>query len=302
MRKQNVNDCAFDGSEESSLNLDDAIDNFFSQKDHPEGKWVPASVNKKKILWKEMLIAALAVAVIACVALILLKKPEQASTPEMTQLPPAHTETKAVCIHAWISANCNAPKTCSKCRETIGYPSAHIWSDATYNAPRTCTLCGEMVGEKKTPGFPVGLRDIVSNVSASSIYSGDNLGIHSPEKLYDGRLDTNWTENSPGNGVGEFVAFDFHGTYAVNELRIYIGSHYNEGVYEQNCRPKTITLSFSDGSTEFIHLEDSYEEQIINFDQYYYTDSIKLTIEEVYTGTTYLDAVIAELDFVAHEP
>lgn len=97
----------------------------------------------------------------------------------------------------------------------------------------------------------------------------------------------------------DYVSQDSH---AVNKLCIYIGSHYNESVYKQNCRPKAITLTFSDGSTEFIRLEDSYDEQIITFKQFYYTDSIKLTIEEVYTGTTYLDTVIAELDFVAYEP
>lgn len=342
MRKQNANDYVFGSGEESALldvttevffsRKDhpggkmvpvsiDGKEEFIllppNVKDGSEiklngrGKYDPKSgqtgdlyvlvhIDGHKIPWKAMLIAALGVAVIACMLLILYKKPGQAPQPEMTQLFTAHT--KADCIHTWIPADCKKPKTCSKCGETLGAPSAHVWSDATYNAPRTCTLCGETAGEKKTPGSSLGLRDIVSNSSASSIYSGDNLGKHAPENLYDGRLDTNWTENAPGNGVGEYVTFDFRGTYAVNKLRIYIGSHYNEGVYKQNCRPKAITLTFSDGSTEFIRLEDTYEEQIINFDQFYYTDSIKLTIEEVYTGTTYLDTVIAELDFVAYEP
>ena len=178
----------------------------------------------------------------------------------------------------------------------------HSWKDATYNDPKTCITCGATEGTIKTPSSSLGLRDIVSSTKASSAYSGDNLGKHGPEKMYDGKLDTNWTENDSGNGVGEYVTFYFDDTYAVKKLRIYIGSHYSESVYNQNCRPKVITLTFSDGSAERIQLKDSYDEQIITFDQYYYTDYIKLTIDEVYTGTKYLDTVIAELDFVAYRP
>lgn len=263
--------------------------------------YVLVHIEENVIQWKMFLIPVLGVVVIACMALVLLlKKPEQTTQPTIEPTASAHTETE--CIHVWTPADCKTPKTCSECGESIGETSGHTWSDANYNVPKTCTVCGETEGEKKTPTSPLGLRDIVSSSSASSVYSGDNLGRHAPEKLYDGKLDTNWTEDSSGNGVGEFVVFDFDDIYAVNKLRIYIGSHYNEGVYKQNCRPKAITLTFSDGSTEFIRLEDSYDEQVITFEQFYYTDSIKLTIEEVYTGTKYLDAVIAELDFVAYEP
>lgn len=263
--------------------------------------YVLVHIEENVIQWKKFLVPVLGMAVIACMALVLLlKKPEQTTQPTIEPAASAHTE--AECIHVWIPADCKTPKTCSECGESIGETSGHTWSDANYNVPKTCTECGETEGEKKTTTSPLGLRDIVSSSSASSVYSGDNLGRHAPEKLYDGKLDTNWTEDSSGNGVGEFVVFDFDDIYAVNKLRIYIGSHYNEGVYKQNCRPKAITLTFSDGSTEFIRLEDSYDEQVITFEQFYYTDSIKLTIEEVYTGTKYLDAVITELDFVAYEP
>lgn len=276
--------------------------------------YVLVHIEEKGLPWKKMLLPIIGVVAIACLLIMLLmnKSTEQvqptspstkpAQQVQVTPLPTKPEQTVSVCVHDWIPADCKTPKTCSKCGESIGDTSGHVWNDANYNAPQTCTVCGETEGEKKTPTLSVGLRDIVSSSSASSVYSGDNLGRHAPEKLYDGKLDTNWTEDSSGNGVGEFVVFDFDDTYAVNKLRIYIGSHYNEGVYKQNCRPKAITITFSDGSTEFVRLEDSYDEQVITFKQFYYTDSIKLTIEEVYTGTKYLDAVIAELDFVAYEP
>lgn len=266
--------------------------------------YVLVHIDEKEISWKKILFSILGVVAIVFISIMVLaKKPaQQVQQPTAHAVPAESAQTIAVCVHNWLPADCKTPKTCSICGETSGNAFGHTWTEATYNKPQTCTTCGLEEGEKKTPATALGLRDIVSNVTASSVYSGDNLGKHAPEKMYDGKLDTNWTEDASGNGIGEYVNFYFHDTYAVNKLRIYIGSHYNEGVYKQNCRPKAITLTFSDGSTEFIRLEDSYDEQIISLKQYYYTDSIKITIEEVYTGTKYLDTVIAELDFVAYEP
>lgn len=263
--------------------------------------YVLVHIDENTDSWKKILLPVLGVVVIAVIALtLLLKKPMPETPPTIAPTALAYTEDE--CVHTWIPADCKTPKTCSKCGESIGEMTGHVWSDANYNSPQTCTVCGETEGEKKAPASSLGLRDIVSSSSASSVYSGDNLGRHAPEKLYDGKLDTNWTEDSSGNGVGEYVVFNFDKTYAVNKLRIYIGSHFNEGVYRQNCRPKAVTLTFSDGSTELVRLEDTYDEQVITFKKFYYTDSIRLTIEEVYTGTKYLDTVIAELDFVAYEP
>lgn len=214
--------------------------------------------------------------------------------------------------HRWIEATYDTPKTCTVCGITRGKPMerpavqetlhTHSWEAATYNEPKTCRLCSETEGAKKKASSSLGLRDIISDVSASSVYAGDYLGEHGPEKMYDGKLDTNWTENKSGSGIGEYVTFYFNGTYAIKKIEIYIGSHYDEDYYRKNCRPKVIELAFSDGSTERINLKDSYDIQIITLDQYYYTDYVILTIEDVYSGTKYTDTVIAELDFVAYKP
>ena len=235
---------------------------------------------------KFIYLAIAAVAVILAIILMILKN--EIFTPPATD--PA--QTSPVSVQEEKPKVTNPPAT----------QHVHNWEDATYNDPKTCTTCGATEGSKKSPSSSLGLRDIISSAKASSVYSGDNLGKHGPEKMYDGKLNTNWTEDDSGNGIGEYVTFNLDDTYAVKKLRIYIGSHYNEGVYKQNCRPKVITLTFSDGSTERISLMDTYDEQIITFDQYHYTDYVKLTIDDVYTGTKYLDTVIAELDFVAYRP
>ena len=204
--------------------------------------------------------------------------------------------------HNWQAATCVSPAYCTSCGAVEGEPREHQWAEATYNEARACKVCGKSDGSPKTPGSSLNIHDIIWHAEASSVYSGDNLGDHTPEKLYDGKLNTNWTEDASGKGIGEYVILYFDDVYAVRKMHIYIGSHYSKNVYEQNCRPRTIQVTFSDGSTERIQLKDTYDEQIVVFDQYHYTDSVKLTIEEVYTGTKYQDTVIAELDFVAYRP
>ena len=49
--------------------------------------------------------------------------------------------------HIWIDATCTTPKTCEKCGETEGKPTAHTWLEATCTAPKTCSVCGATEGE-----------------------------------------------------------------------------------------------------------------------------------------------------------
>lgn len=204
--------------------------------------------------------------------------------------------------HIWQAATCISPESCCECGAVLGEAMGHDWTEATYNDPSICINCNETQGTKKIPTQAVFFSDVITKVTASSIYSGDDLGVHAPEKMYDGKLNTNWTENASGNGIGEYVIFYFDDVYAVKELSIFIGSHFDQEKFIQNGRPKEIMLTFSDGSNVIIELSDTYDEQRKILDRYYYTEFIQLTIEDVYAGTRYLDTVIAELNFVVYRP
>ena len=47
------------------------------------------------------------------------------------------TASSTECKHTWISATCTTPKTCSKCKETIGVATGHTTNSGT------CSRCGE---------------------------------------------------------------------------------------------------------------------------------------------------------------
>lgn len=199
--------------------------------------------------------------------------------------------------HTWTEATCLAPKTCEICGETEGTVADHIWMEATISAPKTCQVCGKTEGSARERTL---VTDIVSYVSASSTYNGDRV-THYPDQVLDGKKNTNWTEGIDGNGEGEFLEFTFRKTYLLDSICIHAGNHSDKSYYINNARPKTIVLTFSDGTTQSHTLEDSMSEQMIPLERPVETSSLRLTIESVYPGDKWEDTVISEISFVAFE-
>lgn len=143
--------------------------------------------------------------------------------------------------------------------------------------------------------------DPVLNTYASSTYSGD-LATHDATNLLDGDLTTNWTENAPGDGIGEYVEFQFKGAYLLQAIYIHAGNHYDEERYLNNSRPERITVEFSDGSAWQFILKDIMEGQVILLEEPVVTQNVRITIDSVYHGAKYTDTVISEVDFDVYVP
>ena len=45
------------------------------------------------------------------------------------------------CQHTWLEADCDTPKTCSKCAAVEGEALGHSWTEADCEHPRTCSVC-----------------------------------------------------------------------------------------------------------------------------------------------------------------
>lgn len=144
-------------------------------------------------------------------------------------------------------------------------------------------------------------EDDYTIVEASSTYNGDRA-THIAYNLLDGNPKTNWTEGVPGYGEGESVDFHFQGKQPIAGFTIWAGNHYDNSYYVKNARPKTITLTFSDGSAKEYTLRDKREEQTFYFDQTVETESVLLTITSVYDdGAVYEDTVISEMSFLIED-
>ncbi len=199
--------------------------------------------------------------------------------------------------HEWVPATCTDQQYCNSCG-VLGQPAiGHQWIEATTTAPKTCSVCEKTEGSAKQLKLAT---NIIYSVVATSTFTGDRAS-HSVYNLLDGRNDTNWTEGVNGHGIGEFIDFTFYQDYLLSAVTINAGNHYSKTYYEKNNRPKSITFTFSDGTSVEYTLQDSMSQQTITFDEPIRTSSLRITINSVYYGSAWDDTVISEISFVAFE-
>lgn len=206
--------------------------------------------------------------------------------------------------HSWLSATCTEAKYCTRCGVNSGKPLGHDWMEATRENPATCRRCGATEGEP-APGLELNPNleytgSIVRTVTTSSILDGD-IKTHEPSNLIDNNLETNWAEGAKGYGIGESIAFQFNGTYALNAITIYNGNQSTEELFKKNGRIKRMTISFPNGQEMTCELPDLTDPCIIPLDPMLITGSLVFTIDSVYEGNTYEDTVVSEIGFMGYE-
>ncbi|MCD8144042.1 MAG: zinc-ribbon domain-containing protein [Oscillospiraceae bacterium] len=171
---------------------------------------------------------------------------------------------------------------------------APVVSESVEPSPEPVESETPAVSESVTPSEePAPANTVaISAVTATSALSEYNM-THSASRICDGNLSTAWVEGVDGNGIGESVTITFDGSC----LEINAGYQKSSDLYEKNARPSELLLTFSDGTTETVWLEDVNATQTIVLSQARETSSVTLTIQSVYTGWKYEDTVISEVAF-----
>ena len=147
------------------------------------------------------------------------------------------------------------------------------------------------------PADPVSM-EAVDAVEASSYLSEAQYKLyHTADLAIDGDLATAWVEGASGNGVGESITFTFDGVYLVSGLYIHAGYQKSASLYEKNARPASLTVTFSNGESQTVTLEDVNGPQDIPFPAPVETGSVTLVIASVYSGSKYEDTAISEIAF-----
>lgn len=131
---------------------------------------------------------------------------------------------------------------------------------------------------------PKRIENPVARAAASSTYYGD-VKSHKVENLLDDDPNTNWCEGASGFGIGEYVLFEFEDTYELRSVRIRGGNRASERLFYANGRPKDVTLTYSDGTSESFQLRDEMKSQLLAMAAPVMTSSLKITIDSVYEGS-----------------
>ena len=79
--------------------------------------------------------------------------------------------------HSWKSATCTSPKTCSLCGTTEGTPIEHSWKSATCTQPSTCSVCGKTLGKAKGHSYKEGICTICGDVDQEYLEFQKGAGV-----------------------------------------------------------------------------------------------------------------------------
>ncbi len=146
----------------------------------------------------------------------------------------------------------------------------------------------------------------VDNKITSSIITWDNVYASSHliqksktykvENVIDDNESTAWIEGVNGDGIGEYIEFSSKGTFRVDKIDIINGLSKSEKTYKNNNRIKKVVIEFSDKTQQVYELKDNnMDYQTIDIGGKN-TNSIKITIQEVYTESRiYQDSCISEI-------
>ena len=140
----------------------------------------------------------------------------------------------------------------------------------------------------------------ILNSECSSILHDSTNKNYGSTKVLDGDFSTVWSEGVSGYGNGEWIILDFDNIYTVKKIKIVNGLVNKKNGYYNNNRPKSLTLQFSDGSSQNINLEDdNIGYQVVNINKVE-TSYVKFVINSVYYGTKYDDTCIADIEILGY--
>ena len=140
----------------------------------------------------------------------------------------------------------------------------------------------------------------ISNSECSSILHDSTNKNYGSTRVLDGDFSTVWSEGVSGYGNGEWIRLDFDNIYTVKKIKIVNGLVNKKNGYYNNNRPKSLTLQFSDGSSQKINLEDNNTGyQVVNINAVE-TSYVKFVINSVYYGTKYDDTCIADIEILGY--
>ena len=177
-----------------------------------------------------------------------------------------------------------------------------VWGRLFTGVPATEARHIEVERMEITSGPAEEARNLVpfSTPSASSHLATDRGGQYQAWMATDGALETAWVEGVAGPGVGEWIELTFPGTIEVHSVGLDVGYDRNADIFGKNNRIKKVTVIFSSGEEVELGFDDKRGMQTIplvrapgpNIE----TTSVKVVIEEVFSGSTYDDTCLAEIE------
>ena len=135
---------------------------------------------------------------------------------------------------------------------------------------------------------------IFTYASASSVRGTDSEGgQYSMDAVLSTDRMTKWVPSkSSDGGLYEWIQINAPSEQHVSGVYILNGYHKDASTWQNNNRVKSCTLSFSDGQSKTVILDDTMDMIEIDFDTPVDTEYIRLTINSIYKGNKWDDTAI----------
>lgn len=142
-------------------------------------------------------------------------------------------------------------------------------------------------------------RWLISDAKASSELERDG-GQFPPFSAFGG-VGHPWGEAARGSGKGEWVEARFGAPRPIEEIRVVSGRAQRPDLFEANARPKTLKVTFSDGTSQVLQLKDTPALQRFAVPKKT-SASLKVEIVDVYPGGKAQDAYLTLVDAGLRSP
>jgi hypothetical protein len=140
----------------------------------------------------------------------------------------------------------------------------------------------------------------ITGVTAKSYYSQG--GSSYPEsKVNDGKT-IPWFEGDPGNGVGSWIEVNLGSDKKVSKIVMFAGDWQSGENWRQANRPKEIEIKWADGTTDTWTLTDEWKPQAFVPTAPKVTSTIRFKMNSLYSGTTFPDTAISEIQVYDDQP
>lgn len=148
----------------------------------------------------------------------------------------------------------------------------------------------------------------VQKIRASSHLPGGKFS-YTPENAHDFKAETAWVEGVKGDGIGEWIEYDFNfdemeeyeGTLGVTHLLIANGYKKSERIWRANGRIRQLKIYLNGKPYGQINLQDVYSVQRVPIGQIMFpagqTTTLRFEIQKVYPGEKYRDTALSLLMF-----
>jgi len=110
-----------------------------------------------------------------------------------------------------------------------------------------------------------------------------------------------WAESAAGSGNGESAEVRFGAPRPIEEIRVVSGRAQRPDLFEANARPKTLKVTFSDGTSQVLQLKDTPALQRFAVPKKT-SASLKVEIVDVYPGGKAQDAYLTLVDAGLRSP